>query len=108
MNFCQSQQKNMKCKLLGFAQQQLYAAPYSLGSTPKKYPSFPFQISKNCLKNFRCRAAEERQAMIILHNHVMEMTIIFNSKVLEDDDELVEEEEADGGGAEEEGFHLLL
>ena len=47
--------------------------------------------------------------MIILHNHhVMEMTIIFNSKVLEDDDELVEEEEADGGGAEEEGFHLLL
>ena len=107
MNFCQSQQKNMKCKLLGFAQQQLYA-PYSLGSTPKKYPSFPFQISKNCLKNFRCRAVEERQqAMIILHNHVMEMTIIFNSKVLEDDDELVEEE-ADGGGAEEEGFHLLL
>ena len=95
----------MKCKLLGFAlkQQQIY----SLGSTPKKYPSFPFQISKNCLKNFRCRAAEERQAMIILHNHVMEMTIIFNSKVLEDDDELVEEE-ADGGGAEEEGFHLLL
>ena len=44
----------MKCKLLGFAlkQQQIY----SLGSTPKKYPSFPFQISKNCLKNFRWRA----------------------------------------------------
>ena len=106
MNFCQSQQKNMKCKLLGFALSSSSTPRHiALVQLQKSIPHFHFKFQKTVLRI----SVEEHTMMIILHNHhVMEMTIIFNSKVLEDDDELVEEEEADGGGAEEEGFHLLL